>query len=146
MPTNKFSIAVILRKQPDVLIGAADAGRGDPIGRQPVHPLAAKPDPPAGHCKFCIMQLNTVVFPAPFGPMMLWMAPSRTSRSSSLTATRPPKRMVRRSVVRIVPPRAPRRSFSDSRPASAALPALARLRRPRATRGGASPKATAPPA
>src|SRR6516225_8269804 len=31
-------------EQPDILIGAADADGGDPVGRQPVDALAAKPD------------------------------------------------------------------------------------------------------
>ena len=31
-------------EQPDVLIGAADAGGGDAIGRQPVDALAGEPD------------------------------------------------------------------------------------------------------
>ena len=36
-------------KQPDVLIGAADPGGGDAIGREAVDALAAKPDLPGGN-------------------------------------------------------------------------------------------------
>src|SRR4030067_516189 len=41
-----------------------------------------------------VTQLKNVVFPAPLGPMMLWIAFSPTSRSSWLIATSPPKRLV----------------------------------------------------
>src|ERR1700678_209262 len=44
--------------------------------------------------RFIVMQLNTVVLPAPFGPITEWMLFSSTSRSTSDSATRPPKRMV----------------------------------------------------
>ena len=37
------------------------------------------------------MTLKSVVLPAPFGPMMPWMAPSATVRLTSSTALRPPK-------------------------------------------------------
>ena len=47
-----------------------------------------------------MMQLNTVVLPAPFGPITLWMAPSATERSRRSTATRPPNRLVSRSQTR----------------------------------------------
>src|SRR6202034_2908048 len=36
--------------------------------------------------------LNVVVFPAPFGPMSPVIRPTGASRSTSSTATRPPKR------------------------------------------------------
>ena len=51
-----------------------------------------------------MMQLNTVVFPAPFGPITLWMLPSATERSRRSTATSPPKRFVSRSQTRISSP------------------------------------------
>src|SRR3954470_15973364 len=41
------------------------------------------------------MQLNTVVLPAPFGPISAVMVPRATSKERSSTATSPPKRMVR---------------------------------------------------
>src|SRR6185369_1121236 len=41
------------------------------------------------------MQLNTVVLPAPFGPISAVISPCRASNERSSTATSPPKRMVR---------------------------------------------------
>src|SRR5215469_7465332 len=41
------------------------------------------------------MQLNTVVLPAPFGPINAVILPLPTSKDRSSTATRPPKRMVK---------------------------------------------------
>src|SRR3972149_4571735 len=40
------------------------------------------------------MQLKNVVLPAPFGPMTLTMAPSSSVKSSALTASSPPHRLV----------------------------------------------------
>src|SRR5579885_741140 len=48
------------------------------------------------------MQLNTVVLPAPFGPIRAVMVPRATSKDRSSTATSPPKRMVRCSTRRSV--------------------------------------------
>src|SRR5574341_1357956 len=48
-----------------------------------------------------VMQLKKVVFPAPFGPMMLTMVCSGISKSNELTATRPPKRLVTFLAVRM---------------------------------------------
>src|SRR5437870_5564740 len=42
-----------------------------------------------------VTALNTVVLPAPLGPMIEKISPSLTARSSPLTAVTPPKRMVR---------------------------------------------------
>src|SRR5262245_17292937 len=47
------------------------------------------------------MQLNTVVLPAPFGPISAVMSPRRAVKERSLIATRPPKRMLRCSTLRI---------------------------------------------
>jgi hypothetical protein len=41
-----------------------------------------------------LTMLKNVVFPAPFGPMRLTMALSGMSKSTELTATRPPKAFV----------------------------------------------------
>src|SRR2546421_3491472 len=41
------------------------------------------------------MQLNTVVLPAPFGPISAVMSPRAAENERSSTATSPPKRMVR---------------------------------------------------
>src|SRR6478736_5749950 len=45
------------------------------------------------------MQLKTVVLPAPFGPISAVISPRRTSNETSSTAVRPPKRMVKWSIV-----------------------------------------------
>src|SRR5215510_3049285 len=42
-----------------------------------------------------VRRLNTVVLPAPLGPIRAWMAPSRTERSTLLTATKPLNSLVR---------------------------------------------------
>src|SRR5262245_10523647 len=47
-----------------------------------------------------VTALNTVVLPAPFGPMIEKIWPGPTDRSSRLTAVTPPNRMVSRSTVR----------------------------------------------
>src|SRR5919199_4199801 len=41
------------------------------------------------------MSLKRVLLPAPFGPMTARISPSSTSKLTSLTASRPPKRLVR---------------------------------------------------
>ena len=46
--------------------------------------------PAAGFCTQ-VMTLNSVVFPAPFGPMTAAISPSRTLRETWSTATSPPK-------------------------------------------------------
>src|SRR5271163_1352039 len=50
------------------------------------------------------MQLNTVVLPAPFGPIKAVMVPRPTSKLRSSMASRPPKRMVKCSTRSTVPP------------------------------------------
>src|SRR6266699_6653106 len=41
-----------------------------------------------------VIRLKTVVFPAPFGPIMLTISLGQTCRSRSCTAARPPKYLV----------------------------------------------------
>ena len=50
----------------------------------------------------CVSRLKQVVLPAPFGPISAWMVPRRTSRSTSLTATKPLNSLVSPWVERIV--------------------------------------------
>src|SRR5580704_8240337 len=50
------------------------------------------------------MQLKTVVLPAPFGPINAVILCRSAVKSRPLTATTPPKRMVRPSTVRMVSP------------------------------------------
>src|SRR6266702_1633209 len=47
------------------------------------------------------MQLKTVVLPAPFGPISAVMCPRWAVKLRSSTATRPPKRMLRWSTIRM---------------------------------------------
>ena len=49
---------------------------------------------PASGASSPVTRLNTVVLPAPFGPMMLTSSPSLTASDSALTAVTPPKRRV----------------------------------------------------
>ena len=85
---------------------------------------------------FCMMQLNTVVLPAPFGPITLWISRSRISRSRLPTAVRPPKRMVSCFVERMDSPGTPA-SYSPGRcSACAAISAT--------TAGGGSSTSSSP--
>jgi hypothetical protein len=43
------------------------------------------------------MQLKAVVLPAPLGPIIETISPVSTSKETSLTANRPPKRLTMRS-------------------------------------------------
>src|SRR5437870_4388709 len=52
------------------------------------------------------MRLNSVVLPAPLGPMMLVMLPRSMTRSTALTATRPPNRLVTPRAMSSEPPAA----------------------------------------
>ena len=47
-----------------------------------------------------VRQLKNVLLPAPFGPMMARISPRPTSKSTLLSAVRPPKRTVSASVRR----------------------------------------------
>src|SRR2546429_7678192 len=47
------------------------------------------------------MQLNTVVLPAPLGPISAVISPLCAAKQRSLIATKPPKRMLRCSTCRI---------------------------------------------
>jgi hypothetical protein len=42
-----------------------------------------------------LIRLNTVVLPAPFGPISVNTSPRRTSKLTLLTASTPPKRTLR---------------------------------------------------
>ena len=48
-----------------------------------------------------VRQLKNVLLPAPFGPMIARISPRATSKSTPLSAARPPKRTVRPSVRRV---------------------------------------------
>jgi len=51
--------------------------------------------------KMPVMELNSVVLPAPFGPMSANTSPRFTSKDTSSTATRPPNRFVTCSIFRM---------------------------------------------
>ena len=57
---------------------------------------------PALGCRNLVSRLKQVVLPAPFGPISAWIVPRRTSRSTSLTATKPPKRLVSAAAERMM--------------------------------------------
>src|ERR1700730_2162483 len=59
-----------------------------------------------------VRQLKNVLLPAPFGPMTARISPRRTAKSMPRSASRPPKRMVRPSVARMI-------AGASSRPAPA---------------------------
>ena len=61
----------------------------------------AKVTVPASGLSSPVTRLNTVVLPAPFGPMMLTNSPSATLSDSASTAVTPPKRRVRLASSRI---------------------------------------------
>src|SRR5262249_4943921 len=63
-------------------------------GRRPTRlPPSRRMSPSSGRSS-PVIRLKTVVFPAPFGPMSPTIPPAGITRSTSLTATRPPNRRV----------------------------------------------------
>ena len=63
------------RKRPHDLKGAADATPAYLVGRQPVDPLACKIDGATVRRETPAIMLNSVVLPAPFGPITAKMPP-----------------------------------------------------------------------
>ena len=73
---------------------AADAAPAHHVGREPVDPLAGERDgPPFGGNTPAIM-LNSVVLPAPFGPITAKITPCGTANDTSATARSPLKFLV----------------------------------------------------
>src|SRR3954452_20612497 len=66
------------------------------------------------------MTLKSVVFPAPFGPMMPWMRPCSTPSETPSSTTMPPKLLRRPSTLKM---------GSATRPASGLQPGRGRERR-----------------
>src|SRR4029079_17911333 len=58
-------------------------------GRQPVMSWPSKRSRPAVGASTPVTRLNSVVLPAPLGPITAWMAPGSTTRSTSATAVNP---------------------------------------------------------
>jgi len=51
-----------------------------------------------------VSRLNTVVLPAPFGPISAWIEPRRIARSTSRTAAKPPNSLLRLRASRMKSP------------------------------------------
>src|SRR5918997_1409806 len=82
-------------------------------GAQPVTSVPSKATVPAfGRMKPATMA-KVVVLPAPFGPISAVMAPAGTSKSTLLTAWRPPKRTDRPRTSSTAPPRDAARQEGD---------------------------------
>ena len=79
------------RERPHDLEGAADAGRADPCGVAPDMLRPSSSTSPALGCRKPLSRLNSVVLPAPFGPMMPRISPLCSVKLTSCTALRPPK-------------------------------------------------------
>ena len=58
-------------------------------GFEPVMSRPLKAMRPRVGVRKCVRRLKQVVLPAPLGPMSAWIVPRRTSRLTSLTATKP---------------------------------------------------------
>ena len=83
------------RERPHDLEGAADAAPADLVGRQAVDALAGEGDRAAvGRDSTPAIMLNSVVLPAPFGPITAKIAPCGTSKLTLSTASRPRKRLL----------------------------------------------------
>src|SRR5215475_8183189 len=65
--------------------------------RPEIRSLRSRTSPELGARKDEI-SLKSVDLPAPLGPMIETISPSVTSKETSLTATRPPKRLLRRDI------------------------------------------------
>ena len=119
----------------DVLEGARDAAaRRSRCERQPVDALAAERDlARASSGSTPVTRLKIVHLPAPFGPIRPRISPARTSKLTSLTATRPPNSLrTARTEQRLAVPAASAR---------AAAAAGARRGRGLRARGGAARRA-----
>ena len=78
---------------------------GSPVMSSPLKTMR----PPVGRST-PVRQLKKVLLPAPFGPMMARISPRATSKLTSDSAARPPKRTDSSSVLRIGADAAPRLS------------------------------------
>ena len=84
-------------EQPHVLEGAHHAHAGDGLPRQSFRVAIAQFDGAAGRAVKPVRQLNTVVLPAPLGPISDTISPSFSVNATLLTASSPPKRIDRPS-------------------------------------------------
>src|SRR6185369_9940049 len=75
------------------------------------------------------MRLNSVVLPAPFGPIRLVTLPGSIDRSTAFTATSPPNRMVTPRASSSGGPFAPASAIASATPAGAASESIGNLDR-----------------
>ena len=90
-PTTTLSSTRERRERPHDLEGAADAAPAHLVGRQAVDARALKRDVPASGANTPAIRLNSVVLPAPLGPITAKIAPSGTAKLTSATARNPLK-------------------------------------------------------
>ena len=64
-------------------------------GRIPVMSRSPRRTVPPSGLRWPVTQLNSVVLPEPFGPMMPWMAPSATSMATESSARSAPKDLLK---------------------------------------------------
>ena len=82
------------------LEGARDAAPRQPMRRLAGDVLAGIADRPSLGLRKPEMRENSVVLPAPLGPISAVMRPSGAASEAALTASRPPKRRETRSTTR----------------------------------------------
>src|SRR3954452_7193275 len=91
---------------------------------------------PAVGSRNLVSRLNTVVLPAPFGPISAWIVPRCTRRSTPCTAVKPRNSFVRPRVSRIRSGKAgPAESCRDGAPVRSAIRAIAAYNRDRGVGG-----------
>ena len=99
-PTRTLSSAVIVAEQADVLERPRDAEAGDLVRLSDFascrhrRSAAVEADVARGRHVEPVIMLKNVVLPAPFGPISVTIEPRGMSKSTSLTAVRPPNRLV----------------------------------------------------
>src|SRR5918993_4402495 len=93
--TTTFSSAVISLKTVVSWNVRTTPLRATACGLRPLISSPLKSTRPAVGWRNEAISLNSVLLPAPFGPMTERISPSSTSKLTSLTAISPPKRLVR---------------------------------------------------
>ena len=79
-----------VQEQPQSLERPCQAAVRDLVGREPDDALALEEDVAGIGLVDAVSRLNSVVLPAPFGPMTLTISPGMTTRSRSSITCRPP--------------------------------------------------------
>src|SRR5262245_54870829 len=131
--------------------------------RQPVMSRPSNTRRPALGASTPVTRLNSVVFPAPFGPITAWMAPASTESATSATAVKPPNDFVNPSTASTLralrhardrartraadqPPRPPDHHRDEERAEEGHPPLLDRAERLRQQRDDDRPRHRAPEA